>query len=347
MEKETNSLVCVWCFTYNQSQYIDKTLNGFCMQQTTFPFVCVIVDDASIDGEQRVIDNYLGKHFNLDDVDIIRREETNDYNMVFARHSENNNCYFAVYYLKYNHYSIKKSKKEYLAEWHNFKYFALCEGDDYWIDPLKLQKQVDFLEDHPDYGLVHTNRYNIKGDTLTKVKARDNYDAISVLLQTGIATLTTCFRSDLYFKYLEEVQPQNKGWLMGDSPLWKYISFKSKIHLLPDYTAVYRILLESASHSGDINKRLAFIRSQLAIQEFIYDQYAKKDDISGKLHYMIKSNHHFRMFIIYIGFREYKTAWNYIKKNRREIKIWDFLKISQIRTIVSAVVCAPWHAEKK
>ena len=67
---------------------------------------------------------------------------------------ENSNIrYFAVVYLKENHYSQKKSKAPYLTEWEDTKYIALCEGDDYWTDPLKLQKQVDFLERHPDYSL--------------------------------------------------------------------------------------------------------------------------------------------------------------------------------------------------
>ena len=103
MKEKTNEglefPVCVICFTYNQSNYINDTLDGFCMQQTAFPFVCVILDDASTDGEQNVINDYMASHFRLDDQETLRRDETEDYVMLFAQHRENSNCYFSVYYL--------------------------------------------------------------------------------------------------------------------------------------------------------------------------------------------------------------------------------------------------------
>ena len=341
-------MVYVSCMTFNHSPYIVDAMNGFTMQETNFPFVCAIVDDASTDGEQEVIKKYLNEHFDLEDKSIARHEETDDYVLSFARHKTNLNCHFAVFYLKYNHYSIKKSKLPYLVQWRDrAKYIALCEGDDYWIHPKKLQKQVDFLEANPDCGLVHTNRYNKRGDKLIKVKARNNYDAISVLLRTGIGTLTTCYRSDLHFKYLEEVQPQNKGWLMGDSPLWKYIAFKSKIHLLPDYTAVYRILTESASHSRDINKRLAFAKSILDIQKFMLDKFVLVSKQKNETQSQIISESHLRYFNIYYDFKRNREAITYLKEHREEIKICDIINLSMVRKIATAVVCVLWHAEKK
>lgn len=152
--------VCVSCFTYNQASYILECLNGFTIQETTFPFVCTIVDDASTDGEQDVIKKYLEDNFNLDDHSVVRNEETEDYVLTFAQHKTNINCYFAVLFLKYNHYSIKKTKLPYLLEWQEYsKYIAKCEGDDFWTHPLKLQKLTAFLESHPKYVLA-CHRFN-------------------------------------------------------------------------------------------------------------------------------------------------------------------------------------------
>ena len=165
-------MVYVSCLTYNHAPYVEDAMNGFTMQKTDFPFVCCIVDDASTDGEQEVIKKYLNEHFDLADKKVVRQEETDDYVLTFARHKTNSNCFFAVFYLKYNHYSIKKPKAPYLAQWRDkAKYIALCEGDDYWIHPLKLQKQVDFMEDHPDCSLCFHNA----------VVTYDNFDKASYL----------------------------------------------------------------------------------------------------------------------------------------------------------------------
>ncbi len=144
-------MVYVSCATFNHAPYIEDAMNGFTMQKTDFPFVCAIIDDASTDGEQKVIENYLNEHFDLEDKKVARQEDTNDYFLTFARHKTNLNCYFAAIFLKYNHYSIKKPKLPYIVEWRDkAKYIALCEGDDYWIDPLKLHKQADAMEVHPE-----------------------------------------------------------------------------------------------------------------------------------------------------------------------------------------------------
>lgn len=156
MEKENHKWkVCVRCYTYNQAPYIADAMNGFTMQQTDFPYVCCIVDDASTDEEQDVIRKYISENFDFDNSGKYYIKETDYGTLMFARHKSNVNCFFAVVLLKENHNGtpeLKAKKRSYISEWENScKYEALCEGDDYWTDPLKLQKQVDFLEGHPEY----------------------------------------------------------------------------------------------------------------------------------------------------------------------------------------------------
>ena len=153
-QKKYDWMVCVKCYTFNHAPYIVEAMNGFTMQETDFPFVCAIVDDFSNDGEQEVIKNYLEEHFDLEDKNIVKNEDTDSYDFTFARHKTNRNCFFAVYLLRYNHYSIKKTKVRYLERWHKkAKYIAQCEGDDYWIHPKKLQKQTDYMESHNDVAM--------------------------------------------------------------------------------------------------------------------------------------------------------------------------------------------------
>ena len=171
MEEKNKFMVRVYCATYNHAPYIVDTMNGFCMQETNFPFLCTIIDDASNDGEPEVIRNYLQEHFDLENKSIIRNEETDDYVLIFTRHKTNINCYFAVFFLKYNHYRIKKSKN-YFQEWTNIKYVATCEGDDFWVNPNKLQMQVDFMEANLGYSMCHGDVIYYNSDTKTSIGRR-------------------------------------------------------------------------------------------------------------------------------------------------------------------------------
>ncbi len=152
--------VCVRCFTYNQSNYITDALNGFCMQQTDFPFVCCVVDDASTDGEQEVIRKYLLENFVLEDSNVSKHYDTAYAEVFYAQHITNKNCYFTVLFLKENLYSKNQNFKkwQYISEWREkCEYEAFCEGDDYWIEPKKLKKQVDILDSNSEYMLTFHN----------------------------------------------------------------------------------------------------------------------------------------------------------------------------------------------
>lgn len=119
--------LAISCLVYNHEPYLRKCLDGFVMQKTTFPFVAIVHDDCSTDGSASVIREYQEKY-----PDIIKPifQPKNTY----QRHDG----------------SFGRDLARVLEET-GAKYIADCEGDDYWTDPLKLQKQVDFLDAHTDY----------------------------------------------------------------------------------------------------------------------------------------------------------------------------------------------------
>lgn len=104
-----NFTVFIRCSTYNHAPFIEDTMNGFVMQKTNFPYVCCILDDCSTDGEQEVIKKYLDDNFDFGENYMVSKEETDDYKLIGARHKFNRNCFFAVFFLKYNHYQQKKN----------------------------------------------------------------------------------------------------------------------------------------------------------------------------------------------------------------------------------------------
>lgn len=267
-------MVCTRCFTFNHAPYIVDAMNGFAMQETTFPVVTVIVDDASTDGEQDVIRKYLDEHFQ----EPYRTEETDYAHIVCANHRTNPNCQFVVLFLKYNHYSIKKSKQPYIQEWTNTKYIAICEGDDYWTDPKKLQMQVEFLENNSNCGLVHTHVKEFIQKSLSFKEEIGGYDLKDIdmyFVYNPIRTLSVCYRRELSERYNQEIGKCH-SWKMGDFPFWIYILMNSSIHFIPKVTGVYRIVNESATHSNNIQKSIDFLYSSLDCHIFMAKYYHKE-----------------------------------------------------------------------
>lgn len=161
---ESKFKLYVRCMTYNQHHYITDTMNGFVMQQTTFPYVCCIVDDASTDGENVVINEFVKDYLDLNAPDAITNQDTHYGTVTYAPHKTNPSCYFLVILLKENHYQSGREYEttKYIQEWiGNTEYVALCEGDDYWIYPKKLQIQIDYLDKHPEV-VVSCHRCNLR-----------------------------------------------------------------------------------------------------------------------------------------------------------------------------------------
>ena len=130
---EEQPLVTIQCITYNHEPYIRQCLEGFVMQKTNFKFEAIVHDDASTDKTADIVREYAEKY-----PDIIK-----------------------PIYETENQYSKSDGSLGRIMNAHTKgKYIALCEGDDYWTDPLKLQKQVDFLEANPEYVLT-CHRYKI------------------------------------------------------------------------------------------------------------------------------------------------------------------------------------------
>ena len=314
--------VTVNCMTYNQSKYITDAMNGFTMQQTSFPFVCTIVDDASTDGEQEVIRKYLEDNFDFSEASVAYHKETDYAHITYAQHKTNKNCYFAVLYLKENHYSQRKDKLKYLEEWRGIcEYEAICEGDDYWIAADKLEKQMVFLEDSPDYGMCGSRAYHLTELIQKKELVSDskrNIDFFSALIGgIGTDTCTIMYRLKLLKGYRDFVGAQK--WLMGDYPLWLYILRDSKIKTFDEPMVVYRILPESASHFKSYENAKAFQDSVKSIQLYFaraYDESAIPQ---------IESNNYRKQFCIASSYGRTKEAIHYAKHIKLSFK--DYLRI--------------------
>ena len=246
--------VAIKCMTYNHEPYISQCLDGFIMQKTDFPFIAIVHDDASTDNTADIISKYAERY-----PDIIKP--------IFEKENQ---------YSKHDG-SITRIINAAIPS--SVKYLAICEGDDYWTDPYKLQKQVDFLESNSDYGLIHTDFDIINETSIHEFRYHKNFSKINdvqdaLLIGTyGIGTLTVLFRKSIY-----DNLPRNnvgKGWSMGDLPMWIEMSSVAKFKYLNISTACYRRLSHSASHNDDIEKRITFIKNAYDCRKYYATLYNK------------------------------------------------------------------------
>lgn len=244
-------MVSVCMITYNHEKYIGQAIEGVLLQKCNFPIELVIGEDCSTDSTRKICEEYQRNN-----------------NIIKLLPSENNLGVIP------NFIRTLSSCKG--------KYIAFCEGDDYWIDPLKLQKQADYLEKNPRVSMLtsHYVIYDQERDvfiTPPKIKYELNFDTL-IKKRNKIATATVCFRNEFAIQYIDEIKPLEKGWLAGDFSLWLFLSQKGQVKILKDITTVYRKLLNSASHNSSVDQQFNFFRSINSMIDFYVKKYGCKDD---------------------------------------------------------------------
>lgn len=217
--KYTNSLmVSIRCIAYNQEKYIRDALEGFVMQKTNFRFEVVVHDDASTDGTAAIIREYAEKY-----PDIIK----------------------PIYETENQYSKHDGSLRRIMAEACTGKYIALCEGDDYWTEPLKLQKQVDFMESHPDYSmcfhdaLLHWEDGREEDHSFSNVKDRD-YSGVEIFEKWIVPTASVLLRKDVYNSDIYIKAIKNPCFIYGDILIFLSCTKCGKVRGMSDCMSVYR-----------------------------------------------------------------------------------------------------------
>ena len=259
--------VLTLCPTYNQADCIVDAMNGFAMQQTDFPVVTVIMDDASTDGNDAVIREYLQTNFDQQEQDLAYDKDLDYGRVSFARHKTNKNCFFFVVCLKENLYGRDDIKQSYIKEWMDgAKYVAFCEGDDYWTDPNKLQEQVGYLETHPDSCMcTHATDWDEKGDIRLKGCRHETECDIStdeVIRKGGlyIASCSLVFRIQL----MNDWPAWRKQADIWDFPIKILGTLRGKLHYFPKRMGVYRYRREGSWTDKHQIFRLDYVQNKMA-----------------------------------------------------------------------------------
>lgn len=254
--------VLVNCMTYNQSKYIEDALNGFAMQKTDFPFVCLVMDDCSIDGEQDVIKAWMEQECDMSNAEYAEIEKSY---ITIVPHKSNKQCTFAFYFLKQNMYKVKAQKLEMVNPWREHcEYEATCEGDDYWIAEDKLQKQVDYLESHEDASMCFHQAYELwEGDAQTnkvfaKLEDRE-YTGVEIFENWIVATASVVYRHELLQSPVYNNMMKDAKFIFGDTPLFVALSKLGRVYAFSDTMSVYRRSEAGATFAnfkGNIDREL-------------------------------------------------------------------------------------------
>lgn len=191
MEKMSNReqpMVTVWCLTYNQKNFIRDALDGFVMQRTNFPFEVIVHDDASTDGTTDIVCDYAAKNPHIIKPMI---ETVNQWQMGGLKHIV----------------AIMNEKHR------RGKYIAFCEGDDYWTDPEKLQRQVNFLESNPDYSMCfHSAKKKYETNTIAWIDCENiqnkDYDPTDIFINWTVPTASILCRKEAMDFYASLKHPE-------------------------------------------------------------------------------------------------------------------------------------------
>lgn len=286
--------ITVVVMTYNHKNYIKQALDSILSQKVSVDFDILIHDDCSDDGTYQILLDYQNKCPKK--IRIIRQDSrkflSDGFNMMIFN---------------------------YVVPYISSKYVAYCDGDDYWCDNLKLQKQYDFMESHPDYSMCFHCAYQLRpnNDMSSKWFVKDEgdiglRDLINENAGIPVATSSLFVKSDVF----KDFSDWRKAYSVEDLPLYMTAALAGKIHRLKDVMCVYRQFSIGSWSSQNKNNVERLISHQ---EDLIKGITLFNEQTNHKYHDLVTNHIGGCEFRIAMLNHDYKTLFS--KKNKRFIKI--------------------------
>ncbi len=234
-------LLSVCLITYNHEKYIRQAIEGVVCQKVNFDWELIIADDFSTDSTRTILKEYQEKYPNQ--IRLILQEK----NVGPAQ----------------NWLDLMNTPKS--------KYIAYFEGDDYWINENKLQKQVDFLEQNPSFTLCHSNVkvINLEGETIDNHQLK-NWNKINPILDYRFAIFTPiAFSCTSVFRNIVSFNKLSKKVKAGDWMLWILLTLKGNAKYFDEKFSIYRVgsgISGTSIWHKDFHYRVLFLFHQLSLK---------------------------------------------------------------------------------
>jgi glycosyltransferase involved in cell wall biosynthesis len=245
-------LLVVRLLTFNHGNYIHQCIDNILNQKTTFSFKVIIGEDCSTDNTAEICKEYEKKY-----PDLIQ-----------------------LYCNEFNNLQLNSSRNWKFCRNSNAKYIALLEGDDYWTDPYKLQKQVDFLEANPEYAICfHRAKLKVENGVQINdlfVGPEEEKDLLieDFILSNPVPTVSAIFKNVLHENFEDWESKMPFGDLLIYTKILKITNLKAKY--IPDVMGVYRIH-DGGIHSGSFaNNKLKTFEKHLQHVKLIKEHLLKK-----------------------------------------------------------------------
>lgn len=254
--------VSVICLVFNHEEYLKKCLDGFVGQKTGFIYEVIVHDDKSTDGSIKIIKEYAQKYPNI----------------------------IKPFFEEENQYSKGKRFIIDLIRGAKGKYIAFCEGDDYWTDPLKLQKQFDFMEQHSDYSMcVHnTIIHDLMGEQSDELFFKVHNNEIVEMNAQQVFDDWVVHTSSYFIRNNYDIFPAwSRIYFSGDYIMLVVAYAHGKIAMLPEAMSVYNFRNENGvTHKNAGSRDLL----QKVFQRAVYlEKYLEKLDVDEKAQCVIKN----------------------------------------------------------
>ena len=286
MDNSNNCMVSVFCTTYNQEKYIGQCLDSMVNQKTSFPYEIIVRDDASTDGTSQIVREYHKKY--PDKVIPFIQPEN-----LFQRGLE--------------HISFEK-----MFKMSRGRYIAICDGDDFWTDENKLQKQVDFMESHPEYSMCGHAAYfarddgTLRNDRFFKLSTGSRDLTIEEIISNwAMATTSLMYRkscrTDIIF-------PFRGNCVNDDYAMMVYMALKGKVYYSDELMGAYR-----QSSNGSISQRLLDDKEYLKKYSSEFAQMLDRIDkyTEGRYSDLIQKQKRITMFDMYLNLGDNKNLKQY------------------------------------